>query len=75
MLVQAQVQDCEQDQRPGTDQGKRQNIYREQDSQQLVDSRGQSRNLVTWNVKREQTRGLVKRNSFPHWGEPSYISV
>ena len=59
----------------GTDQWERQNIYREQDSQQLVDSTDQSRNLVTWNVKQKQAWGLVKRNSFPHWGIRLNISV
>ena len=72
-----QIQDCEQMTGPGagTDQGKRQNIYREQDSQQLAVSQDQNRNLVTWNAKQEQAWGLVKRNSFPFWGIRSYISV
>ena len=71
------VQDCEQMTGPdtGTDQGKTQNIYREQDRAQSADSQDQSSNLVTWNVKQKQAWGLVKRNSFPFWGIRSYISV
>lgn len=59
----------------GTDQGKTQNIYREQDRTQLADSQDQNRNRITLNAKQEQRQGLVKRNSFPHWGIRSYISV
>jgi hypothetical protein len=59
----------------GTDQGKSQNIYREQDRAQLADSQDQNRNQVTWNAKQKQTRGLVKRISFPIRGLPLYISV
>ena len=59
----------------GTDQGKSQNIYREQVRAQLADSQYQNRNRITLNAKQEQRQGLVKRNSFPHWGIRLYISV
>jgi len=55
--------------------GKTPNIYREQGSRQLVHSQDQNRNPVTLNAKQKQTRGLVKRNSFPIWGIRSYVSV
>jgi len=51
------------------------NIWWEQDSRQSAHSHNQNRNPVTWNAKQKQTRGLVKRNSFPFWALPLYISV